>query len=89
MYIKEHIMIPQLEVRITVLDVIQQSSGRPPKYLVDFCGTILLWSERAMTGWRWTAACWDRSGVEVEHHDIIAPGGIGTWEETEKSSEVG
>jgi hypothetical protein len=78
MHIREHIIIPQLDVRIAVLDVVAQSNSRPPRYLCDYNGTVQYFTERAMIGWRWTAAAWSRSGVEVEVARPVATG-ESTW----------
>lgn len=40
------------EVRIVVMDKIEQAANRPPKYLVDFCGNVELMTEAELEGWR-------------------------------------
>jgi hypothetical protein len=48
----EQILIESPELRIVVLEKIEQSSGRPPKYIVDFDGDVILMSELTLNGWR-------------------------------------
>jgi len=51
----EDLMLEQLillpELRIVVLEKIEQSSGRPPKYLVAFGGEIELMTEARFNLW--------------------------------------
>jgi hypothetical protein len=66
MKIIEQILIEQLEVRITVLDVIEQSCGRSPKYLCEMDGKTYLFSEHTMQCWRETAASWRNKPLDPE-----------------------
>ena len=48
--IEQILVLP--EIRIVVLEKIEQSASRPPKYLVDICGNIQLWAEYQLNAWR-------------------------------------
>jgi hypothetical protein len=48
--IEQILVVP--EIRIVVLQKIEQTGGRPPKYLVDFGGEVQLMAEREVEHWR-------------------------------------
>jgi hypothetical protein len=60
MKIVEMIVIPQLEVRLAILDIVEQSCGRRPLYLCEFNGQVEYFTEHAVEGWRMTAEAWTR-----------------------------
>lgn len=63
--IEQILVVP--EIRIVVLQKIEQSGGRPPKYLVEFGGEVELMAESALEEWRAAASKPSRVLQQVAH----------------------
>lgn len=74
---EERTMIEEIrvvpEIRIVVLQKIEQTGGRPPKYLVEFGGEVELMAESTLQEWRKAAAKPNRN---LQHIAALARSGL-------------